>query len=1102
MCLVFSVFLFLLAPSKAHSTAADESFERLVRPLLAAKCYACHNQGNLGKGGLSLSSREGILTGGGRGPAAIPGKPNESILLAAVKRVGELKMPPDSPLSKSEVQILEEWINADFPWPKSPTDGQESSAKELWVLNPPVDPSWLGVQTSESDSNGIDSLLSARREEVGLMPNPPADRFTWIRRASFDLLGLPPSKEESLAFAADLRHDARDRWVDRSLASPQYAERWARHWLDLVRYAETNGHEEDSVKANAFRYRNYVIDALNIDLPYDQFVREHIAGDQLVPPRMSRDGSRQESPLGSGFWWLGEMMHLPFDPVELQRVTANEIEGQVDTFGKAFLGLTIACARCHDHKFDPITMDDYYAIAGTLASSTNRQVCVESSEAFSRSEILHQRIEAIDAEIQSILCTSIAQSIASKERRAQSKKTTSRIVEAMRTNGVAGGLAAGPSDSEGLVGNPWRQILSPQTGLNDPFVFALCRISSSSEATIGRRLESMLARIKERNAEFNFSVRPHQIFSDFEDSDFGGWKASGHAFGSGPVGRGIGTFQGAIGNQYVSSARGGTKQTGRLVSPTFRSNDHERYLCFLLAGGSYPRQTCVNLILHSQACPQNMPFWSVVGDGTHHFVFRYIDLGFYEDMDLFLEIVDEHSGDMGYIAADHFFFSSRLPSEDQIILNQVVIDALRGARSIEDVAARYSGLITQVLDRIEQGATNDPDPHWNSLIDWIRGPDSPLLTQEQWVDRLPTEDRSRIRQLQQERREIVERLPTSVLAMVSADRPKVFNARRQISADPTELGDEVRRGHPPRLLSLGRNGTPDGSGRLDLAEWTSDPRNPLTARVYVNRLWGHHFGRGLVATPDNFGKLGEACSHPELLDFLACRLIESNWSTKAMHRLMVTSSAYGLSSSEKGQGSQFDPENRFLHRMPIRRLEAECIRDATLMAADCLDVRLVETSCKLDVPDPFMIQPVQTPGVRSTDRCRSIYLQVMRNHTPTLMSAFDFPQLSQTAGKRTSFSVPRQSLELLNGEFSSTIAREWGERLAADPKSIGAKIDDVFWSALNRAPRDQEVASARRLLEDQTKMYLGVGSSSEADQRAWGDLCHVILNLSEFIFVR
>jgi hypothetical protein len=1116
MTWVAGLFLWLGASPSPDANA--DAFERRVRPILAQHCFRCHNNGSRSKGGLSFESRETLLAGGSRGPAAVAGKPDESLILSAVKRLGKLQMPPDAPLRSAEIAILEEWVRAGLPWPTPPRTeatgpaGNTKQARNLWVLEPmaetppPITPtSTLSIadsrnqNSSQSDSNAIDSFLRVELESAGLSLGPATDRLTWIRRASFDLLGLPPSKDEVLSFVSDDRPDARDRFTDRGLASPHYAERWARHWLDLVRYAETNGHEEDSVKASAFRYRDYVLDAFNIDLPYDQFVREHIAGD-LLPERRSLDGQRIMSSSASGFWWLGEMMHLPFDPVELQRVNANEIEGQIDTFGKAFLGLTIACARCHDHKFDPITMEDYYAIAGTLSSTTNRQQCIESPELFGQTEKMHERITAIDREVQQILASPDASAVAARARRETSRKVLAQLIEVLRILQGSGGESS--ADPDLTIRNPWWKVIAPDTAINNPFVFGLRRICTSSESTVARRLEMMLQRVQEKNREFTLSVDSKRLFSDFEGAGFDGWQPTGHAFGSGPISREEGPFIGSVGRRYVSSARGGTKQTGRLVSPVFRSNDHDRYLCFFLAGGNYPRQTCVNLILHSQACPQNMPFWSVVGDGSRQFVFRYVDLGFYEDMDLFLEIVDDHSGEMGYIAADHFFFSSRLPSENQILLNQVVVESLRGSTSIEDIATRYGRLIEQVLDRIEKGQTYDPNPHWNALIDWIRGPESPLLTHEQWVAMLPPATRDRLNQLQEERGRLEEELPRSKLAMVSVDRPRVANAKRQISADPTELGDEVRRGQPPRLLPPASTSTPLGSGRIELADWTTRADNPILARVYVNRLWKHHFGRGLVGTPDNFGKMGDPCSHPALLDFLANRLIESPWSTKAIHRLIMTSSAYAQSSAETSAGAEKDPENRLVHRMAIRRLEGEAIRDATLLAANTLDERKREGSCSLIVPDPFMIQPVQTPGVLPSDRCRSIYLQVMRNHVPTLMTAFDFPQLSQTAGQRTSFSVPRQSLELLNGDFSNAISKEWGEELSRLTRTEESRIEDLYWSALSRPPRTDEIASAKALLADQRGLYSQMGKPSQAEAAAWSDLCHIIFNVSEFIFVR
>ncbi len=354
--------------------SALESFEKEVRPILAARCQSCHGPSKQ-KGGLRLDSRASALAGGDSGPAVVPGKPGDSLLVDAINYGEQVQMPPKSKLPPAEVAALTKWVASGAAWPVDERKGTGGTATvgliwqaraKHWSLLPVrrVDPP--AVKDAAWPRSPIDRFLLARLEAEGLKPAPDAERRAWIRRVTFDLIGLPPRVEDVEAFAADRSDDADEKVVDRLLASPHYGERWARHWLDLVRFAETSGHEFDYAIPDAWRYRDYAIRAFNADVPYDQFVVEHLAGDLLPEPRRHPKDGTNESILATGFYFLGEGTH---SPVDLRDEEAGRIDGQIDTLGKAFLGLTLACARCHDHKFDAITTKDYYALSGYLKSS-------------------------------------------------------------------------------------------------------------------------------------------------------------------------------------------------------------------------------------------------------------------------------------------------------------------------------------------------------------------------------------------------------------------------------------------------------------------------------------------------------------------------------------------------------------------------------------------------------------------------------------------------------------------------------------------------------------------------------------------------------------
>ena len=383
----------------ASDPVQAEFFEKRIRPLLIERCHACHSgEAPSPMGGLKLDSAEAVLAGGSRGPAVAPGKPQESLLIRAVSfEDPELKMPPTGRLSDREIADLVRWVKsgASFPASGSASTGAGGgidweAGRRFWSFRPIQDPPLPAVNDSRWVSSPVDAFVLSRLEAKGLKPAPPADKRSWLRRVTYGLTGLPPSASDIEGFEADQSPENHRKVVDRLLASPHYGERWGRHWLDLVGFAETNGHEFDHTKADVWRYRDAVVRAFNQDVPYDRFVREHVAGDLLAEKRLGPDGIHWESPVGTSFFWLGERLNGAIDSVKAR---ADEVDNQIDVLSKAFLGLTVACARCHDHKFDPIPTSDYYALAGVLHSTDFAQAVIDSASRRQEIASLRQQIQ-------------------------------------------------------------------------------------------------------------------------------------------------------------------------------------------------------------------------------------------------------------------------------------------------------------------------------------------------------------------------------------------------------------------------------------------------------------------------------------------------------------------------------------------------------------------------------------------------------------------------------------------------------------------------------------------------------------------------------------
>ncbi len=875
----------LLASACFLSAAEPHFFETKVRPLLAAKCYACHTDSQMG--GLRLDSRETILRGGSRGAAVVPGDPGDSLLLKAIRRTREdLKMPPAEALTATEVAVLEEWIAAGAPWSEAMPAVADAStiaagARQFWSFQPVRRPAVPDGETASP----IDAFLLEKLKAAGLEPAPLADKRTLIRRVTLDLLGLPPTPEETAAFLADDSTGAYPRLVDRLLESQHYGERLARRWLDLARYADGQSSAyEDTPLPNAWRYRDWVVDAFNRDLPFDQFVVAQIAADLLSEPE------REMRLAALGFHAL-----------------RDQDDDRVDVTGQALLGLTLACAQCHDHKFDPILQSDFYALQGVF----------DSSEAYSHPLAPAEQVEVYES---------------AKKSAAEQELAIDLFLERER-NQLIDVLMKRSADF--LVAS--YRVLSEQA---EPEMVA-------AEANLDlETLERWLAYLRAGRHE-------HPYLDE--------WRA---------------LMNEACSLEEARRAAGEFEHVLVSIHQDKRAIEDRNYVKLGGAEGTRTESTLLNT---------NLEFLEPV---------RYY---LWRDM-------------------------AAPPSEK---------------RGLPFVGGVYHYGPKQI-ERFLSGV-------WREHLERQRA------------------------ELERRQGQVPAQYP---FLHAYRDAETAKDARIAIRGDKKNLGPAV----PRRFLVVLSAGQPapfaQGSGRFELAQAIASPCNPLTARVFVNRLWQWRLGRGLVGTPSNFGQLGERPTHPELLDWLAAEFVESGWSIKALDRTILLSDAYRRSSRMLAANQDADADNRLLWRFnPVERLDAETVRDAMLAV-----------SGQLDRTSGGPAHALEPENLR-----RTLYATVDRTNPNPVMELFDFPDSKSHAEARDVTVGPLQRLYFLNNPFVLAQSKALAERLAVEARaSPEARVRFAYELLFSRPPEESELLAALAFVETDT----------------WERYCQALLASSEFLTVR
>lgn len=1109
------------AIDESTKTETDDAkatfFREKVLPLLESRCFECHGPDSEAKGDLKLSSRASMLAGGENGPAIVPENPDESLLMQAV-RYEALEMPPRSRMPDEEIEILSQWITDGAVWPDEGTPETVEKPKAAFPLQERIASHWAwkkierpavpAVKQADWPASDTDRFLLAKMEEAGIAPAPNADRRTLLRRLYFDLVGLPPTIEQQDGFFNDPAETpvAMEKVVDELLASPQFGERWARHWLDLVRYAETLGHEFDYPLPYAWRYRDYVIRALNADVPYHQFVREHIAGDLMTEPRRNPELGFNESIIATGFWYLCEDKHAP---VDVKGEEASRIDNQIDVFGKTFLGLTIACARCHDHKFDAITADDYYALSGFLQSSRRRVEWIDSrgetkklleqlrAERMQAATALDTGLELIRADVREKLLLLAMGEEAEGDHNLASIDRIARLKETL----------IDPKTTE--ISNPLSLFA---TLLQKPTDQADADTIHGWKALRKKAIDAGAVAMRTSIRESGESSRSgHTVtFADMHDGGTAGWLAYGIAFQDrldalaclakrtfiatedfidSQVDRGDEqwpstwllplqmkwTADGCVPDSggSVTSASLSPKLRGELHSPEFELTHPEIHI---LAAG---KGTRVRLVIDGYVMNE---FSELLFAGCRQPIdtdgeFRWIkiagDVKRYLGHRCHLEFLDD--GD-GWFAVREVKFVAK---SDEVPVTRPEIASTNRNMNVG------SGHSRKQLVR-EWAQTVLADPTWPDLAVRLR--------------LLPADQQAALDQASAAWMKLAEQPqpgdPVLVMCDGSGEDEYVF-----IRGNHNNHGPTAKR-HMLTALDGGAELHGLGSGRMELADRVLADSNPFPARVAVNRVWQHLFGRGIVASSDNFGVLGEAPTHPELLDLLADDFRNDGWSLKRLIKRLVLTRAYRLSSQRNASSEQLDPTNKLLHRFSIRRLEGEVIRDAMLSVSGQLDKTMYGASVPVYLSS-FMEgrgRPGKSGPLDGAGR-RSIYQSVNRNFLNPFMLAFDTPQPATAISRRSVSNVPAQSLILMNNEFVHQQSSVWAKHLLkAGLQNDTDIIKLAYRSAFAREPSESELAS---LLEFARGDAVTPADSTTALQNEANltSLCHVLLNQKELLFL-
>ncbi len=1004
----------LSAADTTNAQTDTDFYETEIRPLIIKHCIKCHGPDKQ-ESDLRLDARQYWEKGGISGPALKAGNANESLLISAVKQTDpNLKMPPgDKKLTQQEIASLEKWIKGGAIAPRMTEVAASerlslADAKEFWSFQPITRPALPDVDpNNEWAATPIDRFVLQKLKEAGISPSPYADKRTLIRRATFDLTGLPPTPDEIAAFLNDNDPDAFLTVINRLLDSHAYGERWGRHWLDVARYADTAGDGADYPVREAVKYRDWVINAFNADQPYNEFLKEQIAGDIIAA-----SGPRElyaDRVVATGFLAIGKRYGYKPSP-DYQHLDFADV---IDSLGRSLMGLTIGCARCHDHKYDPISAADYYALYGIMQSTT---WAFPGGEEQKRPSHFPSTLPPTEAEQVEMLHKQKQQAIANKIAALTQER------QEKETDQFGGAADLGMESQE--IGKPLAQLW-------------VC----SGPIEVRKDAQS-----------------PYR-----------------HIHPAGTRGVHIGSSVPTDGIRYVFpeplNATDGRKMH---FSIDFRtqsgSTEKGGYRIYLGQG------VVASLAVEFSVTPTEL----AIRNGAEWEVLRELETGKWYSLQVTIDPkARTYSGTAGSVDDLTKFEDKKTAPNWNGIADCFICDAFghisgkASARDVDNIGLSYApfaGIGSEEVKPREQTAED------KKRIAEINIEVESLTDQQEKLAQTPA---------------------VPVAYGVSEGTP--VNARIQLRGEPEKPGDEV----PRRFLEvLGADTLSNagiGSGRLELANWIARRENPLTARVFVNRVWQWHFGRGIVATPSDFGFRGEKPTHPELLDWLTSEFIEHNWSIKQLHRLIMQSHVYQISSESHAKGLAADPENKLFWRYNRRPLDAESMRDAMLAVSNQMD--------KSD-PKPHPFPDVNTWGftihhpfhaVYGSNH-RSVYLMQQRNRRHPYLELFDSADPNVSIAKRQTTITPTQALYLMNSEFVHTQAHWLAHRVAVSAPTVEERVRLFFEIGHGRQPSPEDFKAAVEFVLDYQKQ-LATADQSTRESKAWSAFARVVLTSNGFLFI-
>ncbi len=1008
-------------------------------------------------------------------------------------------------------------VNAAVLAPKARSpDVTESSERSLsssleerrdWWSLKPIETSQVPVVVDDTWSeHPIDRFVLSRLEAEGISPVAPAGSRALIRRLSLVLTGLPPTPGQVEQFLQDAEEDPTSAYrhlVTSLLSSPHFGERWARYWMDVVRFAETYGYEWNFEIRDAWRYRDYLIRAFNADVPYDQLVREHIAGDLLGEPRLNLELGINESVIGTAFFRFSETGHD--DGVMFPAIRFDPLDNQIDTLSKAFQAMTVSCARCHDHKLDAISTVDYYALVGILESSRQVIHTLDFADRFRQpAEMLRKMKNEIRREISRVWLANLSQleqnlllALAPQESIEQN------VTKEASPHKEMGTVLKQQMDDQDL---PWE---------NPTFVLRqIARLSAADSPGISATWERIRKEYQRQQSEIEeFNSENFEPWGDFRHTDNPGWQVSGLGLAKNRPSP-AGEFAVAMNGDQIISRVLPAGQYTHLVSDkldgTIRSpwlpKQHKYVTVRFLAGGlSMVRAVLDSCILgefaggdptyFAETTEQSKRF-ATSQDSPHRY---YLEMAT-KSLNPRWPERDGHEKKMNAALRQSprsWFGIVNAVSHDcpespkEEVAHVARLFAISDVQTVSNVAQAYRFVIQQAVEAFRDQKATDADVRW---INWALT--TSLLANHATGD-------LRLAKSVREYRDLEATISPPRVVVGMADQGPGFDFPVLRGGDPMVTGPLAPRGYLQVLSGTQqkRFGTASESGRLELANRIANPSNPLTARVMVNRIWQQLFGTGIVKTPDNFGRMGELPSHPKLLDFLASEFVEQGYSVKQLIRQIVTSRTFQQASVPHPESERQDADNRLLHHYPVYRLDAEAIRDSMLAVSGRLDRSYFGPSIPPYRFEEKLHRKLRSGPLDSHGR-RSIYIKVTRMEGDKFLELFDLPDPMGTRGKRDRTNVPAQALALLNDPFVVSQAQFWaGMLIQRNDLSAADRIRWMYRKALGRPPSTTELQSMSGLVEHLAELHDVQWEEVLDSQQVWKDVCHVLFNVKELIYL-